>query len=410
MLALSRLGIVDKGNAADPALLVKVTRWCASLVPVLEEELGDLGIEKGANKWFDIENLIRAECHYESEDGEIDEEEEPEPDDQASGLSNQVAVSAAKLPSPSVMNLLLTLVYAGMGSYAAQFSAACPDCPANSPFNLLKALDEIPTIKDRQHLKAPCPQSTAKQNRVISWLSSVFGSDIIEATSESGLKIPGFPNSAPQFVLAKAASTHRDVFAKHLKKAKGKSMLLFHGTPLRHLQSILRNGFTPAGDRRFGAGLFTAEEPATSYYYATKEAALEVDDTCGDYWKNFLETIGKSWPHTPYKARGALLGCEVTGKGRPTKSPAEPGVHVITQLESIMIRHIILIPANLNAMGVAFAPGAPTGAAVEPAMTAVFKLIHNGIIPAASGTGQGDGKVERVAEEEGEEEGESSRS
>lgn len=61
LLALSKLGIVDEDNAADPALLAKVTRWCASLVSVLERELDDLGIKKGANKWFDIENLIRAE-------------------------------------------------------------------------------------------------------------------------------------------------------------------------------------------------------------------------------------------------------------------------------------------------------------------------------------------------------------
>jgi len=61
VLALLRLGVVDKYRAADPALLAKVSRWCASLVPVLEATLRNLVIEKGANRWFDIENLIRAE-------------------------------------------------------------------------------------------------------------------------------------------------------------------------------------------------------------------------------------------------------------------------------------------------------------------------------------------------------------
>ncbi|KAK0104820.1 hypothetical protein ONS95_005088 [Cadophora gregata] len=61
MLALSRLRMIDKDRAPDPDLLVKVTRWCSLLVPGLTKELKSLGIQKGANKWRDIENLIRAD-------------------------------------------------------------------------------------------------------------------------------------------------------------------------------------------------------------------------------------------------------------------------------------------------------------------------------------------------------------
>jgi hypothetical protein len=61
LLALSRLGIVDKDHFADPALLAKITGWCTVLVSDIKKELEDLSIKKGTNKWLDIENLIRAE-------------------------------------------------------------------------------------------------------------------------------------------------------------------------------------------------------------------------------------------------------------------------------------------------------------------------------------------------------------
>lgn len=118
---------------------------------------------------------------YESEDDEINGDGDPESDDQVSGLSNQVTFPATKLPSPSVMNLLLTLVYADMSSYATQFFAACPNCPVKGPVKLLKALAELPTIKDHQHVEALCRQPATKQNRILWWLSSARKSSRLPA-------------------------------------------------------------------------------------------------------------------------------------------------------------------------------------------------------------------------------------
>ena len=430
VLALLRLGVVDKYRAADPALVAKVSRWCASPVPMLEATLRDLGIEKGANRWQDIENLIRAEfvllllrlsfgfrpqlmclCRfiYESEDDETDGGGSPESDDQA-GLSDQVAFPATKLPSPSVMNLLLTLVYADMSSYATQFFAACPNCPVEGPVKLLNALAKIPTIKDHQHLEALCRPPAAKQNRISWWLSSTFGQKIVEATSRSGLKIPGFTKWVYQFILASPASAHRDRFSKQLKKAKGKSILLFHGTPLQNLQSILRNGFVQADHRAFGSGLYMAEEPSYCYRYATRKTRQEGSEPYGPQYQDVPAKLNRTWPHTPFKIVGALLGCEVAGNGQPVTHSHEPGVHVIRALDSVMIRYIFLIPGTSTAAGLAAAAGAPKRAEVEQAMTAAIKVIRKRKILAVSGTEEEEEDGEDEGPEERADEGESSMS
>jgi len=234
---------------------------------------------------------------------------------------------------------------------------------------------------------------------------ALFGPKIIEVTSRSGLKIPGFTNWVYQFVLASPVSAHGNRLSKQLKKARGKSMLLFHGTPLRNLQSILRNGFVQADHQRFGAGLYMAEEPSYSYRYATRKTHQEESEPYGPQYQDVPAKLKRTWPHTPFKIVGALLGYEVTGNGRPVTSSHNPGVHVVKALDSIIIRYIFLIPGNSTAAGVAAAAGAPKRVEVEQAMTAAFKVIRKGKIPAVSGT---EGEEADVEEEEGADEGESS--
>ncbi|KAH7329932.1 hypothetical protein BKA65DRAFT_597084 [Rhexocercosporidium sp. MPI-PUGE-AT-0058] len=339
LLALFRLGIVNEDHAADPALLVKVTVWCGSLVSALQQELSIAGIDKSANKWFDIENLIRAELEDESD---TDDTEDDESDAEASGSSSQVAVFTTEPPTASVMNLLLTSFYVDMVSYAPEFSAAFPGCPVNSAAKFLRVIDEVPFIKDTQNLTNICKQLKTEGDRLVFWMCSTFGSDIIKATEDSGLKVPGFPNSVCQFVLARPAPVHRETFAEHLKQTKIKPMLLFHGTPMRHLQSILRNGFSPAANQRFGAELFMAKTR----------------------W-NLMVIPERNLCTNPMK------GCQVTGQGRPVYDGQ--GVHVIKQLDSIAVRYNFLLPLTrtLDHLGV----DAPGRALVEPAMTTAFKAI-----------------------------------
>ncbi|KAE8452256.1 hypothetical protein EG329_000956 [Mollisiaceae sp. DMI_Dod_QoI] len=113
---------------------------------------------------------------------------------------------------------------------------------------------------------------------------------------------------------------------------KNTSILLFHGTCLKHLQSILREGFRAAFDTSRGKGLFMAENPGLSHQYAIHASG-------------FYRKAEVGWKYDPYKSFGMLLGCEVTGKGRQVHGDGA-GILVITTLDSIMIRYIFLLPVD----------------------------------------------------------------
>ncbi|KAL2067013.1 hypothetical protein VTL71DRAFT_1437 [Oculimacula yallundae] len=388
LIVLSRLWLVGKDHDADPAMLYKVTAWCGSLVPVLKLELAKAGIEKAANKWYDIENLIRAE-YAEDPEEEDNEDDAREPDAEVTGSSSQVAKSTTKTPPATVMNFLITSFYGDVRKFPSDFAAAYPGCPV-ARGAVLQILNKISQIKSRQHLSETCTGAKSEADRLISWLSSSFGSTVIEADQASGLKIEGFPASVLQFVLAQPATRHDNLFTQHLKDDQNKSMVLFHGIDFENLQSLLRSGFTPAADRRYGPGLFMAATPFDSYPYAFK-----------------LALVTKPWSHTPFPNHGVLLGCQVTGAGRPVADG--PGIHVINTLTSIAVRYIFLLPyadyANPDRVWLA---ATPTRNDIRKPMVTAFKAIRKIIDAAALGIKVNE-EEEAIDEEADKEEEEADR-
>ncbi|KAG4433835.1 hypothetical protein IFR05_010683 [Cadophora sp. M221] len=290
------------------------------------------------------------------------------------------------------MNLLLASFYADMIAHSPQFSAVFPGCPVDNAPKFLEIIDRIHSFTDTrrvtQRITSICQQPKSEGDRLVSWLLATFGSDFIEATYKSGLRIPGFGESVLQFVLPRPVLAHRENFTKHLKNAQNESILLFHGTSTRHLQSILRNGFIPAKDVRFGPGLFMAMEPELASRFAAfqlfdifteSELNYDSDDVRPD-WEKL-----KPWSNSPFNAHGVLLGCQVAGMGRPVdddEDNADEGdVHVISQLDSITIRYIFLLPATDPDEEILdiFDDELPDRTEVEPAMTAAFKVIQKGI-------------------------------
>lgn len=249
------------------------------------------------------------------------------------------------------MNVILTLLYHDIYTFSLSFYLKHPDCPVRQS-KILDSMNKIPALKDTEHVVALCTGPKTDETKLFAWICSTFGSTITEATKDNGLRIPNFPDAAQQFALTKPPTALRRKFDAHLATDKGKSMLLFHGTSIHTLFSILREGFHPAADRRHGkeGGLFMALEPTYSYPYA----AIRAPKT--------------QWVNTPLPGHGLLLGCEVSGIGRPVYD--EPGVHVVSKLDSVIIRYVFLVPRAQLAVG-----SRVTRAAVEPAMTAGFAII-----------------------------------
>lgn len=132
-------------------------------------------------------------------------------------------------------------------------------------------------------------------------------------------------------------------------------MLLFHGTPLHNLRSILRKGFYKSSYER---GVWLALNPSYSF----------------DFINKYPSPIEAIWPNSPYLNYGALLGCEVAGSGEPLMSRStgmgtHHPIHVVSELRSVIVRYVFLLPLRTITTTKA---NMPLRSMVERAMLAGF--------------------------------------
>lgn len=160
---------------------------------------------------------------------------------------------------------------------------------------------------------------------MFSWICNTYGS-LISIPSQD-FTVRGIAKKVGQFVLVEPNEVRHEYFLKKMQENSSESILLFHGTPISSLLSILENGFRPSIDTRWGFGNFMAEEPRLSSHFAYKGSWGPSGDT------------SSGW--------GVLLGCQVPGVGRPVadiSNTLPSGVHVIKDMNSIAIRYIFLLP------------------------------------------------------------------
>jgi hypothetical protein len=192
--------------------------------------------------------------------------------------------------APGVANLILSIVYSDVVKYRASAAVQLmvPACNLKwkKVLDLLNKIQLFTTCNQVQRSLAP---NDEPETVLYAQFLANFGEMFIPAVGD--LKIPGMPESALQFILHKPPKKSLDKFEKHMSKTKDLSTLLFHGTALSSLQSILRKGFELSYDRRFGAGSFFAEDPYVSYWFASAR----------------ILHLALQWVQSPYKAHGLCL-------------------------------------------------------------------------------------------------------
>jgi len=239
---------------------------------------------------------------------------------------------------PTVVGLLLAMVYASAQSGNL---ALLPGCPVTEVTKITQLLNILPPKTDFAAEKLALTfklldRSTAD---LLSWTCCSYRGFLVSASG--ALRVPNLPIGTHQFVLANASPELEMSFAVH--RAKQASKILFHGTSLDRLYAILCQGLrelsgTPLARHGavHGRGIYMADEPSTSWYYA-----------------NSIPTLG--WSKSIYKNTRVLLGCEFAGIGQ---TPAG-GIHVISDASMLMVRYIFLFPSGATA---------PKAADITPAM------------------------------------------
>ncbi|CZR61888.1 uncharacterized protein PAC_11785 [Phialocephala subalpina] len=423
MALLSVMDILGPKQKVDEGLLEKVTGWCKVLVSELHEEIEERGLVKGANKWRCIEVLIQdevaeaepkkknakastavqakskvaVEVKGKRKAAEVESEHElsaakakkakAKDDDQNTATEPETAAEDETVddtntpfahPTPAVMNLLISTIYADFASPKISIRDALPGFPCTNKKELLELLDTVQHFQDSEQTYLTDLLNTAetRAEKLLVWIASKYGAEFVAATGD--LKIPGFQDSIKQFVIAKPRSDLQEPWNKHFTDDEKQSLLLFHGTGYPHLQSILRNGFYPSFDISRGVGVFVAEQPTMSSGYAT--VADKTDRKAyNEHTRHLSPPPGTRWKHDPYLDCRLLIGCEVTGEGRLQPAPYNTGpyaFHVITKLSSVIPRYIFLLDASTTSV--------PTKAVVEPVMMAAFERIRTGSLQADS--------------------------
>jgi hypothetical protein len=245
---------------------------------------------------------------------------------------------------PPVVALLLAMIYAAARTGDR---ALLPGCPVAGAANIMQLLNSLPDKADKadfavEKLPFTLELLGSETADLLSWTCCGYRGFVLSA--RGALRVPNLPEGTHQFVVANASPELEINFAAHRAK-QAASRILFHGTSLDRLYAILCQGLRQMSGTRlaqhgasYGKGIYMAEEPLTSWSYALPNSSL-------------------AWSKSRYKNTKVLLGCEFAG-GSNT-NVAVPGVHVISDASTLMLRYIFLFPSDATA---------PRAADITPAM------------------------------------------
>lgn len=256
-------------------------------------------------------------------------------------------LAGSKQPDHTVVNLLITMIFAGLGYVNDTQMPKCP-IPVKPAATIREHLKLIQHFKSAGELTSALEAPVQPRHDIVRWICRTFGHDIVPATGS--LKIPGVPASVRQFIVAKQVPELQESFDAQMKTNNFESSLAFHGTGMRSLFPILRQGFNQP--------VWLAKAPCLSYEYAANK---------------FHADPLSQWTGSPFRNYGVLLACEVA------RSLANfPGGAAVFAEEStigvVIVRYILLIE-EIPLGGVDLAP---TRASIEQDMVAAFKKIQAG--------------------------------
>lgn len=188
---------------------------------------------------------------------------------------------------------------------------------------------------------------------VVKWALETCGNNLEEATGR--MKISGIPDDFGQLVVSKPTPGLQAAFAQRASRSRPK--LMFHGTPLRNLRSILRDGFG-GGGTSFNVGsrsyeVWVAEEPAFSVSYALKETSFGLGEVIGGALfgprgalRGLMALQTGREPATLYDMYGALLGCEFVQPQGQIGRRAMAGTAVTSDTRAVIVRYVFIVPPN----------------------------------------------------------------
>lgn len=250
---------------------------------------------------------------------------------------------------PLTMDLLLTGIH-----YAAQIDMMelLPGCPFPNTASVISALHKVPSLSKlakADDLSVAVRKLGPATEKLLSWAATGYGGFLTSATGK--MKIPGWPAGTLQFLMGNADPKLEAAFQQQVGNLP--TRVLWHGTSLQRLFAIINGGLKICSNTSLqahgaasGPGIYTADNPTTSWSYST-----------------ICQT--SNWSGSSISKVRVLLGLEATGPA------VGSGVHVVTNASSLMVRYVFLVPNNATI---------PAATILAPPMLSVYNSLRAGAL------------------------------
>ncbi|KAF7917889.1 uncharacterized protein EAE98_009917 [Botrytis deweyae] len=358
--ALYQIGYLKPGMLLDPVLINTIAGWWkmtgAELRETVQKE--ELIHDSDGLTRIDCINLLLKDviCIWNGKEGENDL-------DDLSMPRSILEISAAIKLNSQVIDLLLSSVYADAilrGGYPISFPGS-PQLITLDDFT--EGFPENFANMGSKRKIAETLKKAPECLKLVKHLSENYGGYLIPANGK--LKISGFPASVHQFVVVQAPKHSSGTSPKPNDEKTG-PMVLFHGTSLSYLPSILLSGLEAKSEELYGkvSTLFMAEEPASSYFYVKRRV---------------IESL---WEPDLYSECGVLLACELSRTRKPdwdyethpdgdVKIGRPQPIHIFGPEDTrfIKVRYVFILPDDVASDYLL----APTLSTLKPSMLKAFK-------------------------------------
>lgn len=268
-----------------------------------------------------------------------------------------------------VVDLLLTAAHAA--ALTTAWSAAprlsrvpvslLKDCPVSDATTLANMLNRLPAIHDlAERLAHDLETPEAKSLRpnllakALKWACTSHGRLLTQAVDQ--YRIPGF-HGIPQFLLANASPMLERRFAVQLKAANGNTFVMFHGTSLDRLHSILHNGLRICTDTPLmvhqatsGPGVYMTTEPEVAAKFATPMHELPALAHLQSSNNPKLHYALSGRRNSAFRNQGVLLACEVAWPRHANGTWADMHgwrhIWCVKGPANIMVRYVFLVESG----------------------------------------------------------------
>lgn len=250
---------------------------------------------------------------------------------------------------PPAMDLLLTMVHYAAASKKLEL---LPGCPFPNTLAVANALHKIPNLSKLgrvDDLTTAVQKLGSNTEKLLSWTALNYGGFLASATGK--MKIPGWPAGTHQFLLANARPNLEATFRQQIGNLP--TRVLWHGTSLERLFAITTEGLKICSNTSLqahgaasGPGIYTADNPQTSWSYST-------------------QTSGSNWSGSSISNVRVLLGLEAAGPA------VGSGIHVVTNVSSLIVRYVFLVPSSATI---------PAPTIVGPPMLSVYNSLRAGAL------------------------------